>query len=276
VGDLLTDDTIEQAAQERELVVASDERCRRPGLDIHAEPAAGLDRTPDRDRLLLALHEGRLELLVHDPVSGRPVRELTHHDAVDGGDALEPRRDVHDIARHESLPGLRPGAQRDDRLAGVHRAADREVQAWALLVQLRDRVQDAQRSPDRALGVVLVREGSAEHGHHGIADELLHRACPTLDLAPEHLVVETERRSDVLGIGAIGARGESDEVDEQDGNDLALLAGRCGRHRERGAASRAEPSPLRVLLAAVRASHGRSVGPCLPAGSRSTSARCGS
>ena len=45
-------------------------------------------------------------------------------------------------------------------------------------VQLLDRLDDAEGGPHRPLGVVLVSDGSAERGHHGIPDELLHGAAP--------------------------------------------------------------------------------------------------
>ena len=41
-----------------------------------------------------------------------------------------------------------------------------------------------QRRPERAVGVVLVRDRHAERGHHGVADELLDRAALGLDLGP--------------------------------------------------------------------------------------------
>ena len=122
-----------------------------------------------------------------------------------------------------------------------------------LLVQLGDRLGDAERGPHRALGVVLVRHGSPEHGHDRVADELLDRAPEALDLPLEAGVIGGERGAYVLGIGVVGARSEADQVDEQDRDDLALLG--CGSSRgcQGGAAFEAELRPLGILGSAARA-----------------------
>ena len=91
----------------------------------------------------------------------------------------------------------------------------------------------------------------SEHGHHGVADELLHGAPEALDLARDARVVRAQRGTDVLRVGAVGARGEADEVDEEDGHDLALLAAR--RLLESGAAVETEARALGVLLSAAGA-----------------------
>ena len=68
-----------------------------------------------------------------------------------------------------------------------------------------------------------MRDRRAEHGHHRVADELLHRAAEVLDLMLQARVVRAQSRAYVLGIGAIGARREADEIDEQNRNDLAFF-----------------------------------------------------
>jgi hypothetical protein len=83
-------------------------------------------------------------------------------------------------------------------------APDLEVQP-VLLVQLGERLDDPKGGANRALRVVLVRGGCAEHGHRRVADELLERATPPVDLPAEEGVVGPEDGSDVLGIGAVGA-----------------------------------------------------------------------
>ena len=116
--------------------------------------------------------------------------------------------------------------ERDHRLAGVDPDPHLQRERRVGLVQLLDRLQDAQPRPDRALSVVLVRHRRAEHRHHRIADELLHRPAVPLDLLPQPGVVRTEPRPHVLGIRAIRRGGEADQVAEQHGHDLALLL--CG------------------------------------------------
>src|SRR5262249_39093058 len=68
----------------------------------------------------------------------------------------------------------------------------------------------------------------AEHGHHGVADELLDRAAALLDLLAQPRVVRHEDRAHVLRVAALGHRRRADEIGEQDRDDLPLLASRHG------------------------------------------------
>jgi hypothetical protein len=61
-----------------------------------------------------------------------------------------------------------------------------------------------------------VRDGSTEHSHDGVSDELLERAAVVLDSLLRVGVVELESIADVLRVGPVGPRGEADQVDEQD------------------------------------------------------------
>ncbi len=119
------------------------------------------------------------------------------------------------------------------------------------LVQLRDRLQDPEAGADRALGVVLVRDGCPEDRHDRVPDELLDRTAVALDLLAEAAVVGADAGADVLGVGRFGGSGETDEVAEEDRDDLALLVERRGRLlAQRSAAERAERKLTRELLAA--------------------------
>ncbi len=71
-------------------------------------------------------------------------------------------------------------------------------------VQLLDPLERAERRSDGALGIVIPRQRRAEHGHHGIADELLHDPAEPLDPVAELVEVETVQRANVFGIGAVG------------------------------------------------------------------------
>ena len=117
----------------------------------------------------------------------------------------------------------------------------------------RDPVADRERSPHRALGIVLVRDRRAEERHHRVADELLHRAAAALELVTQPLVVRRQHRLHVLGIEPLGARREAHEIGEQDRDNFPLRAGRARRLRERRAALGAELRRRLVLVAAVRA-----------------------
>ena len=121
---------------------------------------------------------------VVDRVAGRAPRRLADEDAVDRCVRLEPRRRVDDVAGDHALALLRPRAERDERLPGVDADAELEL---GLLVE--DPVADRERGAHRALGVVLVRDRRAEHGHHRVADELLDRAAEALELVAQPRVV---------------------------------------------------------------------------------------
>ena len=140
-------------------------------------------------------------------------------DPVHGRRGLEPRRGVDDVARRHALTGFGPRGEIDERLARVD--SDPHLQ----LAFLRDPVADRKRSTDGALGIVLTRHRRAEERHHRIADELLHRPTPALQLVAQPLVVGPQDRLHVLRIQLLGLRREADEVGEEDGDDLALSAG---------------------------------------------------
>ncbi len=242
--------------EQRQVVLPADER--RPGLlQVGPEPAPGAEDPPRGDRLGLALQADRLERLEVDRLPRRAVRPLAHHDRPHRGGRLEAGRGVHDVPGHDPLPGLGTGPQRDERLAGGDPRPDLEVEP-VLPVELGELLDDPERGPDRALRIVLVRHRGPEHGHRGVAHELLQGPAPPVDLPAEQGVVGTEDGPHVLRVGPVGPRGEADQVHEEDRDDLPLLPGR--RRLERRAARAAEPEALGVLLAAGGAGrHGRSL-----------------
>ena len=139
--------------------------------------------------------------------------------------ALQARSGVHDVAGDEPFSLLGAGTQGDDGLAGVDADPHLEGERSVLVVQVLDRLEDAECGANGALGVVLVRDRRAEDGHHRVADELLDGAAVALDLLPQASVVGTDPRADVLRVGRIRGRREADEVAEQHRDDLALLVG---------------------------------------------------
>jgi hypothetical protein len=113
-------------------------------------------------------------------------------------------------------------------LPGGDADAHGQLQARVGPVELLDGGQHAERAARRPLGVVLVGEGGAEHGHGAVADELVQGAAQPLDLGPQPGVVGPQQGADVLGVGLVGAGGEAHQVAEQHRDDLALLAGPPG------------------------------------------------
>jgi len=256
----LIDGPLEGGAQQRQFGAPPEEGGRRALVHVDAVAAARGQRLPDGHWFRLTLERDGFQLPVLDHVARGPAGELAHHHAALGGDGLEPRRGVDDVAGHDALAPVGPAPDGHHRLPGVHADAHGQVQAWALLVQLGHGIEDAQGGTDAAFGVVLVRDRRAEDGHDGVADELLDRAAEALDLPAQSRVVRVQKVAHVLRVGALGTRGEADEVAEEDRDDLALLhLGRRLRGQRRRTVQ-AEPGSLRVLLAAGRAGeHPRSL-----------------
>ena len=90
------------------------------------------------------------------------------------------------------------------------------------------RVAHLDRRPQRTQRVVLVHDRHAEHGHHRVADELLHRAAVPLDDRLHPLEVAGEQRAQRLRVELLAELGRAGDVAEEDRDDLALLA-RCHR-----------------------------------------------
>ena len=222
-------------------------------ITSRAEAGARRERAVERERLRLALHLHRLERLVVEDALGRAVGLLRDRDPVHRRRALQARGGVDHVARHDPLALLRARAERNDRLARVDPDPHLQRERRVRLVQLLDRLQDPKAGPDRALGVVLVRDGRTEDRHHRVPDELLDRPAVALDLLPQARVVGPDARAHVLGVRSLRGGGEADEVAEEDGDHLALLlhrrapAARSGR-----GAVRAERELARELLAAGR------------------------
>jgi len=155
-----------------------------------------------------------------------------------GRGVLQARGGIDDVAGRERLARARV-LDGDDRLARVHSCPRSEPELMAL-VQLHDRVEDAQPRTHRPLSIVAVGAGCAENGHDRIADELLDDPAVLLDALPRLTVVDLQHVADILGIGFVGARGRVDEVDEENGHELPLLP-RSRRFLQRRTTAAAEP-----------------------------------
>ena len=98
-----------------------------------------------------------------------------------------------------------------------------------------DRVENAKTGAHSSLGVVAVSDGSTEHCHHGVADELLEHAAVRLDLLARGVVVAAERVADILRIRLVRRRREPLQIDEQHRDELPLLP-KARRLHQRGSA----------------------------------------
>jgi hypothetical protein len=95
-----------------------------------------------------------------------------------------------------------------------------------------------------------VRARDAEHSHHGIADELLHRGAVPLEYRAELSVVSPHPRPQCLWVELVAESREPAEVAEEDAHRLANIPPRLGR-LERRSAMPAEAEAVRALLRAT-------------------------
>ena len=134
--------------------------CRRSGVSSTLqEPVRG-------NRFGLAFELERLDRLDLGGVADERTSWLSEQHLARPGRLLEPRRNVHRIARQPVL-----GARYD--LARHY--ADPPFQP-----ELRQRVPHLDCRTQRTERVVLVHHRHAENGHHRVADELLHAAAVAL------------------------------------------------------------------------------------------------
>ena len=90
--------------------------------------------------------------------------------------------------------------------------------------QLRQRIPHLHRRPAGPQRIVLVRRGDAEHRHHRVADELLHRPAVRLDDRLHPLEVARQQRPQRLRIRRLAERRRPGHVAEQHRHRLADLA----------------------------------------------------
>jgi hypothetical protein len=244
----------ESADELIELALATDKRRARLRREVDTEPRPRLYDLPDRNRVLLALRLDRGVPAELDRLRRRAVRRLSGEDAVRRRGGLQPGSGVDDITGGHPLPELRPRIELDQRLPGVD--GDANLQRGFL----DDPVANCESRAHGSLRIVLVCNRRAEERDHGVADELLDRPAPALQLVTQALVIRREHGLHVLGIEPLRLRREADEVGEENGDHFALGAAAGRVRRQRRCALGAELRSLLVLVAAARAdAHPRSV-----------------
>lgn len=170
---------------------------------------------------------------------------------------LEPGADVDDLSGDQGLPGGGVDAHHD--LSRVHADADGEphpvlaLQFGVESVEAGDHPAGGCQGP---VGVVLVAHGDAEDGHHGVADELLHRSAVFLDPGPHQREVPERDRAQGLRVEPPRQGRGSDEVAEDHGHHPAFLGRRGARHGDAGrSAAGAEGRAVRWWFGAPGALH---------------------
>jgi len=165
---------LERVPKEGELPVAS----HHGGVDASTD---GLRAGPNpkeavgANRRVLPLEREGWKGIGVDRVAKQSLRGLTQEDLAGLGGLFEARRDVDRVPRDERLPA---GRIARDHLTGVDAGPGEDPEAAVpleLLVQPLQPLAQLECCPDGAQGVVFVQDRDAEHGHHRVADELLHR-----------------------------------------------------------------------------------------------------
>ena len=145
--------SLEDADDRLELEVAADE-WRRLGDELRAGPGNGSHRSPAMHRLGTTLQGQLARVLPGERRRGGPVGRLADENPVDDRLGLEPGRDIEGVAGREAFAGSRVQVGPDQGLAGHDPDPDVDRQPGR-----RDLVDQPERGPDGALGVVLVRDG---------------------------------------------------------------------------------------------------------------------
>jgi len=241
----------ERALQQLQLVVPADHgRVQVPFERLHV--GQHLDQPVRPHGTLLALQrEWLIQRFDHHGRASEAIGLLADQGLARGGGLLQPGRGVHGVPGGQPLAGGRVAGH---DLAGVHAGSggdgDTEV-PLQLLVQRVQGLPHVRRGPQGPEGVVLVEHRHAEHGHHGIADELLDGPPVALHHRLDPVEVPPHDPAEGLRVEALPHVGGPRHVGEQDGHGLADLRRRRRSH-QRGATPVAEPGPRRVLEATAR------------------------
>jgi hypothetical protein len=189
----------------RELGAPADER------DVEA--GCGREDADQAERVHcvgLSFQRQRLARLGADGATAQTMRRLAEQNLAGRGRLLEPRRDVHGVARDERV------ARRRDDVAAVD--ADPHVEPEPL-----DAGAEVDCRPNGPQGVVLVQLRNAEDGHDGVADELLDRSAVALERPSRRIEVALLQQSNGLGVETFRPARVAHHVAEEDGDDLAYL-----------------------------------------------------
>ncbi len=178
---------LERVLEQSQLAVAADERSGWCRLGVDAEPARSRNGLPGSDRIAFAFQLERGQLLVADCLPCRAIRRLVDDEAADRRRSLQAGGGVDDIAGGDALARARPWRRVGRRPRPSRRRPARR--ARVLRAPYSSSMASRIRSPARTArsGSSSCVTGRSEDRHHGVADELLHRAAEALDLARDAL-----------------------------------------------------------------------------------------
>ena len=201
VGFLLLGRNVEEILDLPQLAVASDERCfETVRLERAAQAGDDALRLPERGQALLALELERAGVLVDDRLLRRAARRVADEHGAGVGGRLHARGGVDEVACDHAFAF---GADCDGGLAGEDARAGAKLFAPGLLPERGDGGDEVEGSANRPLRIVLSRGRCSPHGHHRVADELLHRPAVQLDQPPARVEVAREQLAGLLGVALL-------------------------------------------------------------------------
>jgi hypothetical protein len=159
------------------------------------------------NRLGFALQVERLDLLDIDRVADERERRFANQHLARRRGLLQPSGHVDRVAGRQTFFG-----------AGHHLAAGEPDPG--LEAELRQRLAHLCRRPHGAQRVVFMEHRYPEHGHHRVADELLHSPAVALDDPLHPLEVAGQQAAKRLGVERLAERRRAGHVAEQDCDGL--------------------------------------------------------
>jgi hypothetical protein len=204
----------------------------------------------------LALEGHGLDPLRFHGIPDEAVSRRAYQDLPRPGRLLETGGHVHGVPRHQGLPGDQLSGQ---DFPGVDAGADLERHSRVegqVLIHLPQGVAHVCCRPHRSERVVLVESRDAEHGHHRVADELLHPAAVAFEHPAHPLEVPGHHGAKGFRIELLPHAGKAGYVREHYGHGLSDLPGRLDGRGQGRAAETTEPETLGILFPALRAQHG--------------------
>ena len=133
------------------------------------------------------------------------------------GQRDQPGSKIHRFAENRVILLAAAGETGSDDLAAGNAEMCLE-RASEIAAQTSNRGVDLQCSPDRAQGIVAVRDRGTEQRHDGIADVLDDGATVAFDDAVDQRGIATYKIVQFLRVKCPGERGEPGEITEQDGD----------------------------------------------------------
>ncbi len=174
----------------------------------------------DGNGLRLALECDREPGFHDDRIPDDPIRGLPQHDLARLGRLFESRSHVDGIA-HDGGAGRR-GISREN-LTGVDPSSGLQAHAipdLELRIQLCERCAHIRCRANGPQGVVLMEPRDPEHGHDGVADELLHHPAVTEHRGLHGVEIPVHDAADELGVEPLAEPREAGHVREDDGHHL--------------------------------------------------------